>query len=604
MLCIGTLELIQRSYISGMMNIARSSKFIKALSKEGLEYEGKEAVIVRSAALYCVGSMYLLYSFLSPTNLRIVSWFSGFKGDRQKGLEMLSTCFEEQGVCAGWAAISYIMFQADTRTFIGEPMDETEKEIVLKMITWAKEKYPNSLLFTNCEITVAAVLREQTRVLEIVKQNEQYYNLPAMKFMLKHGEAVTHWSLLNFKEAGEAHEACLDILTGAERESMIAYKAALAFLSYLQHVKELALYESDENTDEAEAMAILTKLNQMIETATEQESKGEKSKKKWGRLDAFGFKVFQDYAATDASEDGADGEGATAQFDVTRQFFVKPWILLDLAEIMAMRVRCTYFMSGEMIDALMQKLLSEKEERLSSYLGEGIEVTELDNLRLCLVFTELYYQKGQMTEAIDVANQGLRYEALYVAKPSKEKIEVGADYDGYFAMFAYYLARIALEKGDLHQAKNYLRKVRGYGKKHIYSGSLYLKKVVLSQALGEKTEENFEEIRVSARKKKTLTFDLSTEANQKLLEEDNLIRWLWLVSSRTIRFELNLLVDGQVKKLTKVEEGESENKVFQDELRDLPKDAKLQFIFDNSFSLLRSKIIKLRLTPKLNYTAE
>ena len=105
------IQILQQSYLKGVLNVVRSWQYIKCLKNEALHFEGQEHFAVRSAALLIIGTAQMVLSLLPPTLLKMASWFSGFDADRTEGLHMLETCYQENGMLAPYAASSWAAYQ-------------------------------------------------------------------------------------------------------------------------------------------------------------------------------------------------------------------------------------------------------------------------------------------------------------------------------------------------------------------------------------------------------------------------------------------------------------------------------------------------------------
>ena len=244
---------------------------------------GKEAEVVRSAALLAVGSFYLLYSFLPPTMGKVATWLSGFKGDRQRGLSYMYTCWKEDGICAPWGALNYISYHVDTRTFIGERMTEEENLIVAKMLDQYRIKYPNSILFSLLESNLFACYRDVKTARRLNDEMAPHLReLPALEsvMLLRRGSYL--WTDGDWFNAGVAYEEAMNIYRKGNRRSMIPFLATYAFLSSLQAIKEQPEHAPS-------AIDRCRRLNQVL---TDLEKK---MKKTWGRQDAHAFEIFRSY---------------------------------------------------------------------------------------------------------------------------------------------------------------------------------------------------------------------------------------------------------------------------------------------------------------------
>ena len=119
-LVAGLVQCLQREPVRGVWNIVRSWQWLRHLKTEALEYNGIGHEIVRSSALMSLGAFALILSLLPQHLIRAASWSTGFEIDRAAGLEMLRTCQREGGIYAPVAALGWLAFHVDTKTFLGE----------------------------------------------------------------------------------------------------------------------------------------------------------------------------------------------------------------------------------------------------------------------------------------------------------------------------------------------------------------------------------------------------------------------------------------------------------------------------------------------------
>ena len=76
-LCAGMVQIMQKSYVKGVVNVVKSWQYIKCLKKEALHFQGQEHYAVRSASLLIIGMAQMILSLLPASLLRVASWFTG-----------------------------------------------------------------------------------------------------------------------------------------------------------------------------------------------------------------------------------------------------------------------------------------------------------------------------------------------------------------------------------------------------------------------------------------------------------------------------------------------------------------------------------------------
>ena len=103
-LMAGVVQLLQHSFPKGVWNVLRSWGWIKCCN-DAINYQGKEAEVVRSSALLTLGVFNLLISLLPASLMRAAAWVSGLSGQREAALAMLKTCCEEDGLLAPFGGL-------------------------------------------------------------------------------------------------------------------------------------------------------------------------------------------------------------------------------------------------------------------------------------------------------------------------------------------------------------------------------------------------------------------------------------------------------------------------------------------------------------------
>jgi len=591
LISMGLVELLQHSYVKGIYNIMRSWKYIRILRDDGLTYEGMEKEVVRSA-----GSFYILYSFLPPTASKMAAWFSGFEGDREKGLKYMYDCWKEGGICAPWGALNYVSFHVDTKTFVGERMSRKEHANVVQMLNTYSAKYPGSVLFSISESGLYACDRNIPKARELNESAaSELEKLPVLKWVLTYKRGIFYWTDCDWFNAGGAFEESMNIYIQAKRRSMVPFMAAYAFLSYLESMKT-----QPEHTEVAKAKCKL-----LVDIAN---SYSAMNKKNWGRQDVYGFKVFKRCASALKFGKAHDkrkssklpgmsllklrGHKGTSDEEATQL----PWILLYLLECMVLQVRCTWFMLPEALENLMRKVKEEMNDRAKNgCLSKG------DEVRVLMCFVEMYTQMDKVSDALATADRALKMES----ELSKKEKSFGA-----IPMILYYKAKIHQERGNLHEAKSILKTLKKYGSKYELAGLIYLKLIVLSQQLGFDFEQDYVKLFASAGYKKTVTVKIPQEENKsdETNDEDDddddapsIIEWAWYVEKHTVGFRAEFHPLDKSKPPTIIQtiaKADTEGKFLIGEFR--PGDETegyLHLIWDNSFSRLRGKTVQYKVSP-------
>jgi len=320
---IGVIQLLAGSWAAGLYNIMKSWSWINSLKTEGLSYDGKEKVIIRSTSLFTLGSFYLLLGLLpSSKATSAVLWLSGFHGDREEGLAMIRTAWEEKGLMAPWAGLSLVSYYVDTKTFLGEPLSEQERELTAEIINWAKKMYPGSLFFCGLEADFVSVV--QRDVVKAKQVNEEYADemgrLPALKWVLNYKRGVYDMCEEKWEYAGDHFINSMQVYIEIGRRSMVPFMSAYAMLCYLECKNEGKALKCIE---------MLVKYKAMKKTD-------------WGRQDNFGFVILERYKDYKLGSSNAAPD---------------QWPFLDLLEVMIFQIRCTYWIPFKQLNAFSAKLL-------------------------------------------------------------------------------------------------------------------------------------------------------------------------------------------------------------------------------------------------------
>eukprot|EP00924_Labyrinthula_sp_SR-Ha-C_P016220 augustus_masked-scaffold_52-processed-gene-0.42-mRNA-1 protein AED:0.15 eAED:0.15 QI:0/-1/0/1/-1/1/1/0/664 len=540
LISIGLLELIERKYLKAVANIAKSYKYIKILHEKGLDYSGKEAEIVRSTALYTFGIYYVANSLLPKSNTsKLATWISGFKGDRKKGEEMILQCFQEKGVCAAWAANAFIVFNVNTKTFLGLGMSDEDRAHVNEMFAWAQEEYPGSLFFDLAKISYFSYQRKVDEALALAESVEDYgiYSKPVLKWSLWHNKLLVHLSRLEWKEGAAVAEKSLQVFIDSGRRTMGPSVAAQVLLCLLVHEEETG--EKNEEGRE--------KLIEVINTWVESR------KEKWVRQDRYGFRLFRKYLVDEKKLDEVSFKKKSKE---NRVETIK-WALLDLCVYLVNVVRTTWYMKEEDLRELRRRLLDGMKQR------EG-DLSVFDRVRCYMCLIEFSKQIKEFEEALSYGNLGLDLEEEMQKKEKQE---------GIVQVILYYMAIVCLECGRVIESRDYYERIKDTGSGYKTYPMLFFKLVVLEQML----ENGVTEIKIPARKNRKVLIELNSDSEKE-------IRWSWWVKDYNVGFVT--LNEGEEipKDLEKKEKGEGKTL-----------GRKVCLYFDNSFSMLRAKNVHLKL---------
>ena len=214
--------------------MARSWFWIKRLQGDALDFRGPEREIIRSVALMTLGGFNLVLSVLPPSLKRAASFLSGFDGDRDGGLEMMMTCWREGGLLAPWAAISWVHYQVDTKTFLGEAQTPADFARCEEIVAWARTRYEGSPFFAAVEADLAAAQRDVPRASAVcAAARPRASGLHALAWVFAWKQALYHLTAMEWAEAGAQFRASLAVYEKVGRRSMVPYVAMQAATCFL-----------------------------------------------------------------------------------------------------------------------------------------------------------------------------------------------------------------------------------------------------------------------------------------------------------------------------------------------------------------------------------
>eukprot|EP00656_Telonema_subtile_P041359 TRINITY_DN4648_c0_g1_i2.p1 TRINITY_DN4648_c0_g1~~TRINITY_DN4648_c0_g1_i2.p1 ORF type:complete len:432 (+),score=122.71 TRINITY_DN4648_c0_g1_i2:130-1425(+) len=292
----GVIQCMQHAFPKGVWNICSSWKWLRSLQTDALNFQGKEAKVVRSAALFALAVFKLLISVLPPSMMTAASWLSGMEGNRGEALDMLDTCWREDGMLAPWAALVWAAYQLDAKTFLGERRASSDFEQCREIFAWAQDRFPNSIFFRGLEADLAANQRELDRAEQLCEEIEPHIGeLRALEWVLNYKKGLYALAGHHWLRAAHCFRDSLQVYIDVGRRSMVPFTALYSALAFLVAGEQ---HEADSMLDLVAQYKALDKSN-------------------WARQDRWAFEMHAEYTA------GAQRSA-----------------LLDLAECMVMRCVC------------------------------------------------------------------------------------------------------------------------------------------------------------------------------------------------------------------------------------------------------------------------
>eukprot|EP00947_MAST-08B_sp_MAST-8B-sp1_P000601 g601.t1 len=461
----GMIQLMQHSFVKGVVNVLRSWQWIKCLKKEALNFQGQEHYAVRSASLLIIGSAQIIISLLPPTMLKLASWFSGFEGDRADGLAMLETCYREGGMLAPFAASTWAAYQLDTKTFLGERQTADDFKRCRRLFRWAARRYPNSILFGIMEADLyGCAERDVVKARELLEHLAPHVGdeLKAIHSVVDYKKALYLLADLRFEDAAECFKSSMQVYIDVGRRSMVPFMAMYATLSYkfAATMHDLESPERAANEEAARGMIDVVLRSRAL------------NKKKWGRQDQWAFRMLAQFGGDgggggggggdDMSDGSATGAGAGGRPSSSGSLSgrgrsnngLEPMPpRLELIEAMVNRMRCTRWMKPARIEALLNLLADE----VATQRARGYPYTFDDQARAAMCRCDIYYHDGQLDAAMAACDEGLRLEPRLGPLGKKH---------GIMPMLHCLRGAMLVERGDLAGARAATRRIPNYGKKY------------------------------------------------------------------------------------------------------------------------------------------
>lgn len=445
-LCVllsGVVQTMQGNLTRGVWHMLRSWLWLRNLEAEALVYDGPERDLVRSSALISLGAFGLVVSLLPPYLTRTASWLSGFSAERDDALGLLRRCWKEEGVLAPFAALVLIGYLVDIRTFIGESASEEAFAEADQMLSWADQRYPNSIFFEGLRANRAAVGRDVQLAMDIsdhmAAASEE---LQALKLVIHGRRASYAQANLEWSRAAASFKDALQVHVDVQRRSMCPAMAVNAALCY----------ELDGQPE---------KRDEMLDVALEYRDR--QDKKDWGVADRWAFGL------ADAAKAGE-------------------WEpQLELFQLMTVKHRSTLFMPPAKVEAFVA-LLREASARCRGNADE--------ECRCLFLEAEVLRQNSDFKAALEVCERGLAMKPA-LGQPALK--------GGYIPFMHFVSASCFYYTGDLTAAKESLKKLDASSKDHDLYKSVSFKAAQLNRRLGVGLKDAYLEVAVGARKKICLT---------------------------------------------------------------------------------------------------
>lgn len=571
--CIGVIQFAEKNFVSGLLNLTKSTKYLKLFEKSGISYKGQHEEMIRSASYFCLGLLQIMNSVIVDTKGKLAKWLSGFSGNRKKGLENLYICYKNKGCFAPWASLVYTILETDSNFLSGEE-DKDHLEPSHEMINWMKTIFNDSGLVTLCEISLAENERDMERVKELIKTKKHQFKLTGPKLLLSHKSGLYFWSQLNFCDGGKSFKIAMDDLMKVGQRGMVPYNASYAFLSFLQVLKELEDEEGEVSLNkQISTERTVGRLLRIFDWCMKRKTYP------WGQSDKEVLKWIEQYI--DFKE--VSEEDIRHSIRQTLNRVKESWVLLDICERLVFDVRCSSQMSFEMIEKLLEKLKNEEKEN---------NLKQIEYIRLRVIESDLLLQLNEQDKVTEKLNEVFKS----VDKHTKNKRKTS--YNCYLALGEFYRARIAYRQDRIEDSKQHLKKIKKYGE-HKYRQSLRLKSKALLTIIGDFYSDTHTKITVAPRGKVTYRIDLAEAKNTE--DYDKLIEWSIVGSCSSPRIEISHKMKKKSKK--QIFESVAKDTDLRSEingtLKALPEKGMLNFIFDNQTNMLHSKTFHVQLNPPL-----
>lgn len=568
----GLINIMQGAIPRGVWSVLRSWSYLRNLETEALEYQGPEREVVRSTALLALGVFNLLTSALPPSAMHVAGWATGFKGGRERALDQLLLSWKEQGINAPTSALVYLGYAFDISSFLGElgPRRRERFQKAREILEVADEKYPGSFFFgalgglqSACSKDLASAVSKFMSLEDTVKDK------PAFLFVCKFRLSQMLLCSMRWAEAAEAFLAAVEVHRSVGRRAGCPLFAMNAYLCWT------AAGEADKACSALELALSYSK-----ET------------KKWSLLDKSSLQQAKGIALTlpedstsflAAQSDGSPVAGGSKEKgkkekekEPTFAWVPRRPLLLLYAKI-CVWMRGAQFMSDEQLQKFLALVDSETEAAAAK--------NDADAQAMGLgVRAEALRQSESWDDAIKAAS-----ECLALAPSLSNDVRC----TGILQFSQLAIAYAQYGKGQPGAAKDALMQLDALGKDVLWKTQVDFKAQHLKQLIGVELQDSYTEVVVGARSKAKLVVDLP--------EGIALVEWDWVVAEHNISFEAGFFpagasADSSTVLLQTVAKHESDAGPCVGSFEP-PGPGKLELVWDNTFSKLRSKKVQCRVQP-------
>mmetsp|Transcript_17324 Transcript_17324/g.40367 ORF Transcript_17324/g.40367 Transcript_17324/m.40367 type:complete len:701 (-) Transcript_17324:141-2243(-) len=551
LLVAGLVEVMQGAATRGIWHILRSWLWLRSLESEALNFEGHESNVVRSTALLALGVFNLLVSMLPPQAMRTATWITGFKGGRETALLQLRMCWSEGGIQAPFAALVLIGFSADVCTFLGELREVRDKrcEEVKAILDWAAKLHPNSFFFRGLEASYFSAIRDlDGAVSSVASTADIVQDLPAFLLLVHAKMATFRLAQFAWPEAAAAFRAALQVHREVGRRALCP---TFALNAYLCHTAAGQPKEAQE--------ALQLSRSYLTE------------KKKWGLLDKKSLKqaeLAHSIATGGEASPSSKGNAEPEVWDPVMELYMKVCVIY----------RAVCFMKEDQVAQFLDMIKAQM----------ALRADDVDTRCIGLfIQAEALRQAEMWDEAVKVCDEGLALQSKITDRSR------GLSAIHFFHMvraFAHYAkGKLAVAKADLHKLQN-------VGGTHFFHRNVDFKVTYLGQLLGEELEDSTKQtsVAVGARRSSKLVIEIPAGTEE--------VDYDWTLVDFTITFvavfrPANSEGGAQEVELHREEQRKSDAGPFCGTFQP-PSAGVLEMTFDNSFSMLRAKNLKVNVRPE------
>jgi len=541
--------IVRKSYAQGAWIAVRSLKYLKELHS-GLDYKGRERVLVRSLSLWTNANCNIIISKLPPFLVKAAAWVAGVSGDREEGVKNMITLWEDDQFLAPAAASSLISLYLDPEN-LGIRPSEKEWKLVQDIQRWAEERYPGSMFFVDHQAQYKAQQRDLRAAYDLT---EKVLPLAAGYPAIGFGSHVrlTQYALamLNFDLALEHTMKAIEVQQSVQRRSHIPTLAAGAAIM------------NCVNGNEAGAQDMVELVRQCQKA----------DKKNWETEDAAAFELVKGFPYRVPGPDGGLPK-------LVGKMTCEPAKhALDRLVIHQHLVR---FMTPECVDKVVVMTTNHRDAE-----------SPCSDTRRCwahAILGGIWSQAGSPAKALEECKSGI------ALRPRLD--EVGTK-EGYIPFLVYVQASALVDQGDIRGAKEAVRSFLALGKNHDLYMWTSARIAEISRHIGEHVQDHFTELIVKAGQKKEVLLAVPSA-----LPTEGDISWEAVTPTNDISFVVLFMRD--VPDGAAVwEELQREESVERGCGSFVPSGpGTLKLIFDNTSSWFKNKTVLLQVEPKLMESA-